>query len=590
MTIAGHISTTLLPIAPTLGDGAMLVSPWKPLVLLVTLAAWAWVISTIYDKHAARFFLPRKAWNLAHCSVGLIALAAALLIPLPGEGSFYIGWGVMIVLLVLDLVVYAMVANKDERVPEDFKIRLDILTRMAASRDEKKKAKQLGTVKLAVRKPDKSLIAAPDAESPEFEVRTEAEKVFLEAIAARASQVDLAMASKDGYGVSHLIDGVRSSGGTLPVPLAVKVIDFWKSAATLDVNDRRRKLTGDTTIEQGASKTIVRLTSVGDRNGMRLSMLFDPAKAVNRKPEGLGLLTDQMADLKALVADGKGLVILAGMPDTGRTTTMYSVLQLHDAYTSSIQTLETEPQMILEGIRHQAFDPGAEGADFGTTVRSLLRRDPDVLSVSDLIDAGTAKEVAKADFDRTRVYIGVRADNALAAVETFLKTLDDNALAAKGLRGVVCQKLMRKLCTNCRVNYPPTADMLKKMGVSDASKVPTLFKKGGQVLIKNKPEVCPACAGVGFVGQEAIFEVYRFDEEDRAAIADGNLSALKANLKKRAVKSMQQAALIKAIAGVTSVEEVMRVTTAPSAPSATASAAPAAKPAAPSAPPAQAAS
>jgi type IV pilus assembly protein PilB len=112
------------------------------------------------------------------------------------------------------------------------------------------------------------------------------------------------------------------------------------------------------------------------------------------------------------------------------------------------------------------------------------------------------------------------------------------------------------------VGYAPTPDMLKKLGVTDAKQVPQLFKKGGQVLIKNKPEVCPVCAGIGYFGCEGVFEVYRFGLEEREMIAQGDLAALRAQLRKRNLMSLQQAALKKALTGLTSVEEVTRVTSA----------------------------
>ncbi len=117
---------------------------------------------------------------------------------------------------------------------------------------------------------------------------------------------------------------------------------------------------------------------------------------------------------------------------------------------------------------------------------------------------------------------------------------------------------MRRLCTNCRVGYPPSPDMLKKLGVGEG-KVQQLFKKGGQVLIKNKPEVCPVCAGdSGYYGMEGVFEVYRFGSEERELLEQNNLAGLKAALRKRNLPTLQQAALKKALSGVTSVEEVTR--------------------------------
>jgi type II secretory ATPase GspE/PulE/Tfp pilus assembly ATPase PilB-like protein len=101
--------------------------------------------------------------------------------------------------------------------------------------------------------------------------------------------------------------------------------------------------------------------------------------------------------------------------------------------------------------------------------------------------------------------------------------------------------------------------MLKKLGVPEG-KVQQLFKKGGQVLIKNKPEVCPTCGGSGYFGQDGVFEVYAITKEERDLIAQGNYQGLKAALRKKSLPSLQQVAIRKAVDGITSVEEVMRVT------------------------------
>ncbi len=567
---------TDLPVQIIAG-GLILVSPWKPLVMVVTLCGWAHIITNVYDKHAARFFLPRTKWNLAHMILGTLSIAAFTLMPVPGIAGFFAGWGAMIALLGGSLLSYMISVKNDERVPEDYKIKIGGKKIDPKDLEARKRAKGAGAVKLAIKGPDKADVPPPPANTPEMEVRAAAEGLYIAALAKRASQVDVVpvAGSKDGaYAPSFLIDSVRQPGDPMPGPAAFKVIDFWKSCAKLDVNDRRRKLTGDIAVSQGADGHKVRVSSIGVSGGMRLSLVFDVAEAVKRKPDDLGLLPDQMAELKVLIGltqktpDGdpypeetrKGVVLLAGTPDNGRTTTMMTILQMHDAYTSGVVTVEVEQQVNLEGIKHVVFDPTAEGADFGTTVRSQLRRDPDVLGVAEVPDANTMKEASRSDIDRTRIYLSMRFDSALAAVEAYLKGVGDNELASKGLRGAIGGKLIRRLCTNCRVGYPPTPDMLKKLGVSDPKQVPQLFKKGGQVLIKNKPEVCPVCAGIGYFGCEGVFEVYRFGAEEREMIAQGDLAALRAQLRKRNLMSLQQAALKKALTGLTSVEEVTRVT------------------------------
>ncbi|MCC6323061.1 MAG: Flp pilus assembly complex ATPase component TadA [Phycisphaerales bacterium] len=573
-----------MPITPaTLAESFVLVSWWKPLLLLVVFVPWAWVVSSIYDKHAAQYFLPRRKWNIAHVLCGFGAVAAAILIgmAMPGsEGGFWAGLGAMIVILVGDLVAYKVASDKDDRVPADRRISFRMAKPDEKAKVAKAAAKLQATVKLAIRGADEKgkytrTLPAPQAETPEYEVRAAAEAMFINAVKARAAQVDIGPSGKDAnYAVWWTIDGVKQSAETLPPPNAARIMDFWKLSAGLDVNDRRRKQTGQIQVEDGLAKTILRVTSMGVQGGMKLSMVLNPEQAVTRKPEDLGLLEAQMKELRELVAEGQGVVLLTSPPDGGRTTALYSVLKLHDAYTSNVQTVELDPQATIEGVRTNKFDPQGEGAttaapgapasggaggEFSTLVRSILRRDPDVVGVAELPDPQTAKEIARADHDRTRVYLSFKAGDSLTAIQTYVKAVGDGRQAANSLHGVINERLVRKLCTNCRVGYPPSADMLKKLGVPEG-RVQTLFKKGGQVLIKNKPEVCPTCNGVGYFGQEGVFEVYSISKEDRELIAQGNFQGLKASLRKKPLPTLQQVAIRKAADGVTSVEEVMRVT------------------------------
>ncbi len=558
----------------TLAEGLFLVSIWKPLLMIVPIAGWSWIIAKVYDKHAGQFFLPRRKWNLLHMGMGMAALAAGVGLGLvigPSEGAFWAGLGAAIVILVTDIAIYAVVANKDERVPDKFKIRLNMATIMG-ERPKKVDTKGQAKVALAIKGMDDKgkytiAVAPPQVETPEYEVRTAAEQAWIAAGVARASQVDIGPIGKDSqYGMSFLVDGVRQSGEVMPAANAARIMDFWKSAARLDVADRRRKQSGTVQVEQGAMKRTARVMSIGAKDGMRLTLLFEAEQSVLRKAEDMGLLDVQLAELKAIVADGKGVVLLAGPPDGGRTTTLYTVTRMHDAYTTNVQTCEIDPQSALEGVRSNAWDPqkpgtdGAAGAEFSTTVRSILRRDPDVVSVGEMPDANTAKEISKADHERTRVYVSLRAPDAITAVQMYVKAVGDTKVAADSLHGLIAQRLVRKLCVNCRVAYPPTPDMLKKMGIPEG-KVQQLYRKGGQVLIKNRPETCPVCNGGGYFGQEGLFEVYSIGPEERSLVAQANFQGLRAALRKRQLPSIQQVGLRKAVDGSTSVEEVMRVTT-----------------------------
>ena len=553
----------------------MLVSIWKPLFLLPPLVAWAIVVSRALDKHAQRFLRTEEVagWNIGHMVAGTLALACAVLMPIAGFGGFIVGWLAMVAILAIDIVVFVMVTNKDERVPANARLSLSM-----GSGEPKEKRVKAGVVSLTI-KGVKGVIAAPEKETPDYQLRLAAEDVVIQAREQRASEFSLMPMRSDeysGYVPVFLVDGVQVKGASLALEVAGPVLDFWKKAAGLDVDDRRRRQTGKAKVQRHAGGMTdefdLKIITLGSRSGQQITMEFDSAAAVDRQPDDLGLLDQQLADLKELAADGTGVVLLGSPSNNGRTTTLYSMLRLHDAYTMNLQTVEPEIEATIEGVAQMVFDKNQEASTFATMVRSQLRRDPDVLGVSDAPDADTFKEIARADHERTRVYANLKVDGAIQAIQAYLKAVGDANQASASLRGALGQRLLRKLCSNCRMPYQPAPEMLKKMGVSP-DKVTQLYKKGGEVEIRNKPEICPVCKGVGYRGQVAAFEVFVFGPEERAAIAQGNFKALLSSMRKRGGATIQQAAIAAIIRGDTSVEELSRVLQP----------APASKPGAPSA-------
>lgn len=543
----------------TLAEAFVLVSWWKAILFLGPMVGWAAIITRIYDKHAARFHLNRQRWNILHIASGGVAFLIGFLMPLPGIVGFLVGFFAMLTVLGIDLLIYPMIANKDERVPAEHKVKIDF-SAFAERKQAKADAKQLGSSELVVRGPDKVAVPPPNRETPEFAMRLAAEQLVIRAMAARAARFELAPSGKDNaYRVVHTVDSLPIPGEVIQGPEAIQTIDFWKGAAKMDLQDRRKRQQADITIEREPDKKKLRLTTLGAQGGLRLLGTFDPDASVRRKKDDLGLLKPQLEELDKIVAEQAGVVLLATPAGQGRTTLLYTTMRGHDAYTSNVQTLEFEIQDALEGVRQNLFDPTKEGADFGTSLRSILRRDPSVVGVAELPDANTAQEAIKGDLERTRIYVSLRADSAIGALMTFVKATGDPEKAGAGIHGAVAGKLIRRLCMNCRVAYQPPADLLKKLGLPP-DKVTQLFKKGGQVLIKNKPEVCPVCNGIGYHGTEGIFEVYYIDEGVRSRIAAQDWNGVKTELRKRELPTMQQAALRKAVDGVTSIEEVMRVT------------------------------
>lgn len=548
---------TLDPIALLAAEpaGLVLVSPWKPLLIFPFLIGWGWVVSTIYDKDAQQYYLPRERWNLIHLAAGAIAVAVVFAAPL----EIFITLPIMVVILAADLYAYFAAHNASDLVPESRKWSLDPSTWLAARAAKKTKADRATKgIRYTFDGPG-GVVAHPEPETPEFELRVAAEDIVQAIIDLRASQIDIQPAGKENvYGVFATVDTVRRGVRQVAANEALALVDFFKGAAGLDVQDRRRKQRGTMRVSLPQAKPVeVLVSAIGSSAGVRLTLLVEPAKQVALRTGDLGLHEAQREALRAIIDDpAKGVVLLAGKPDQGRTTTMYSVLRDHDAYTSNVQTIEFEPQSTIEGVRHNIFDPQSDAGEFSTTVRSILRRDPDVVAIAELPDEATAQEIARADVERSRVYVSVRVDDPIKAIQLFCQQVGDQKAAAKALRGVIAQRLVRRLCDNCKVPFQPTPEALKKLGLPP--EVKQLHRKSGKVLIKDKEEVCPVCSGSGYFGVVGAYAVHQIDDEMQRTIAVGDFSGLKSLFRQRKQFSVQQAALQHVVNGTTSIEEVAR--------------------------------
>jgi type II secretory ATPase GspE/PulE/Tfp pilus assembly ATPase PilB-like protein len=536
----------------------VLASWWKAIIFVAMFAVWGWFVSSVADKHAARFYLPREKWNLVYMVSALLAVAVIVANPLSGIVAFLVAVPVVALLLAVPPFMYVQMANKDERVPEEHRLTMNMASYMEA-RKTAKEAKHAARVQLAIVKPDGMTMEAPDEGTAEMIVRAAAEKLYIDGVANRAQKIELLPAGDKGYAIAHTVDGLRSVMGEPMAPQdAMRVIAFWQTASGLEVGERRRQV-GEPDVSKSGDRHHLRVVTSGGQQGLKLTLVVDPAKAVRRKSDNLGMLPHQMELLRKLVEDGTGVVLLAAPKGMGRTTLLYTVLKMHDAYTSNIQTIELEQQDTLEGIRQNLWSPTGGGPDHATLLRSILRRDPSVVGVAEVVDEATAVEAAKGDIEHARVYLSIAADSALQAVEMYRRAVHDNALAAKALRGVVAGKLVRALAKSSREAYVPSPDMLKKLGLSP-EKVKTLYRHRTHVEVNKKLVPCPESGGTGFVGQMGVFEIYNIGGEEKAAIEQGDMNALATAFRKQGLPTVQQAAIVRAVEGETSVDEVIRVT------------------------------
>jgi type II secretory ATPase GspE/PulE/Tfp pilus assembly ATPase PilB-like protein len=324
------------------------------------------------------------------------------------------------------------------------------------------------------------------------------------------------------------------------------------------VADRRRRQTGDALIEaegQGRHRLIV--VAAGSTREMSMSVRIDRDKQLAIPLDKIGLLPVQMQQLQPAIATGKGLILVACPAHAGMTTTLYALLHQHDPYTQSVSTLEDPIEFPIEGANQSAIEPGSDGTAIAKRVTVMLRSDPQVFMLSRITDAQVVAALTGPVSGSMRCYAGLRMNNTFSALGAWIKLVGDPQQAAASLTAIVSQRLVRKLCPTCRVGFTPDPAALKKLNLP-AQGIGTLYKPSGQVMIKNKPATCPACLGMAYRGRLGVFEVMVLDDEARELIAAGQLDPLRSHLRKNKMKLMQEAALDKVVAGVTSIAEISR--------------------------------
>jgi len=531
---------------------AVLLSWWKMLLFFVPFTAWAYLVSSVLEKDARYFFLNHRMWNGIYLGAAIAALVVVLAIPL-----FWVGLPIALVLLAAPVLVYWKVRNAS--VPEGKQF---YLTSGALQKRLEQRRAERATGAAAIRFVDAKGTdrPVPTKESPMYATHVAAEDLLGPALEARASRVDLNVTTNGGV-ITQTIDGVRYKRETIAAEQAMKLIDYIKDVAGLDVEDRRKRQRGMFRVHGPQGDVETTIIVAGSSTGQTMRLEFERAARLIRGIDNLGLLPSQLELLQTLteIHERHGIVLIAAPPDNGLRTTGYSFTARHDAYTANIKTLEREIEARIDGVDHAEFDPTKTESDFAMQLQSILRRDPDVVMISEIQDEHTAQITAEPGAQGPLIYVPLRVGSVAEAVRMWVKYVGDVEKAVKPLKFVTNQRLLRTLCTNCRQPYQPSAEQLRKLNIP-SGKVKQLYRKSGQVQIKNKIESCPVCQGTGYLGQTGAFELMPVDSEARKILRQGDLKAAMAHARRNKMVYLQEAALAKVMSGETSIEEVIRVT------------------------------
>ncbi|MHC4220516.1 MAG: ATPase, T2SS/T4P/T4SS family, partial [Planctomycetota bacterium] len=411
-------------------SSAYLVSFYKPLLIFVTYLPWLWLVSAKLDKDARFFHLNHRMFNSIFMATALGALAVMLLVPI-----FWIGWPLGIVLLASPIYAYWQIRNRE--VPEGRQFYLTGET-ITARLTQRKRARAAKAASLLFKDPKEKVRTAPPKDEPGFAVHMLAEDVLVPALAARATQVDMVAPSKGGIAITQTVDGVRYKRESVPAESAVPLIDYIKDLACLDVEDRRRRQTAEMRLTGPGGNVQVTVITAGSSSGQEMRLFFDRARTLQKPVDGLGLLPAQLEPLRIVeeIEERHGVVLFGAPAGQGLTTTGYSLVDRHDAYTSNIKTLEREVMAWLDGVDQVQWDPANPDLDYPSHLQSILRRDPDVVLTSEVADAETARTAAEPGLEGPLMYIPQRAAGVGEQIQQWARLVGDVKMAARGLRFV----------------------------------------------------------------------------------------------------------------------------------------------------------
>ena len=379
-----------------------------------------------------------------------------------------------------------------------------------------------------------------------------AKEVVYDALIRRATDIHLEP-REDTMNIRMRIDGVMYPVEPFDRALGDAVLNIFKVLGAMDITEKRRSLDGSFRAITEGREIDFRVATQGIRGGEKMSLrILDQSANTGTLPQ-LGFRKALEEKLLGIVHQPHGLLVVCGPTGAGKSTTLYAALKGIDAYQRNIITIEDPVEYQMENITQIEVNTKS-GQTFGSSLRSILRQDPDVIMVGEIRDDETAQIACQAANTGHNVFSTVHANDSITALFRLLDLGIEPFLFASSISGILAQRLARRLCPKCKEAYKPKAEFLKQANLP-VDRIEKFYRP------PRKPkEECTACGGLGYRGRVGVFEFLEINDRLRDMIREkAPLSQLKSEARKNGMLYMQEEGLRLVVKGVTSIEELMRV-------------------------------
>ena len=404
-------------------------------------------------------------------------------------------------------------------------------------------------VEVIVRKDERLSLDDLVAKAEEAPVVKLAELIIKQAIEKRASDIHIEPFA-DRMVIRYRIDGLLYE---IPPPakqLFLALVSRIKILSKLDIAEKRLPQDGGFSVKIKNKLIDLRVSTIPSIYGEKVVLRILDKSRIALKLEEFGIEPDVLEQVKKAINSPYGLIFLSGPTGCGKTTTLYAILESIKSPHKNILTLEDPVEYRLDGINQVQVKPQI-GLTFAAGLRAFLRQDPDVILVGEVRDLETAEICARAALTGHLVFSTIHTNDAVSVIVRLIDIGIEPFLLAPSLRLVIAQRLIRKLCPDCKQSYRPSAEEIKGLKVK-----PKLLYK---------PKGCDKCNNTGYRGRTGIYEILPVNEQIRELISKGMTrrsgdASLKEAVRQMGIRSLLEDGMLKVAEGITSMEEVLKAT------------------------------
>ncbi len=379
-----------------------------------------------------------------------------------------------------------------------------------------------------------------------------ANHLIYEAVKLEASDIHIEPYEKKLV-VRYRVDGVLRIFHEFPQRVKDPLTARYKILSNMDISERRKPQDGRIRIRIGDKRIDLRVSTVPTVYGEKIVMRIQEAERyLSVKLEELGFESDDLEKFRKAIWTPWGMILVTGPTGSGKTTTLYASLMERNKPDVNIMTVEDPVEVSIPGLNQVQVRENI-GLNFATVLRAFLRQDPDIILVGEIRDTETAEIGIRAALTGHLVFSTLHTNDASSSITRLVDMGIEPFLVGSSVILIVAQRLVRKLCPACKVEADIPKEALLRIGViKDPSEDVVVYthREGG----------CEVCKGTGYRGRTAVHEILQVDEEMRKLIlTNATAEDIKDLARRKGMRTLYEAGLLKVKKGITSLQEVARV-------------------------------